>query len=358
MTEHAPARLMELLERRAETLVEGLDGARRRAETSRAQAERLAQHNRALSAELTALRAADAERRARLAELEQQLAALQAQRLELAEENRELDEQNRELEGYSRHLQERLAGSAAAAPPRRARTSKGLSALMGHCPDPQPAAPAPAPAPVQEPAPKPAPEPAQKKQQQGAADPAPSPQALLQQWYARYPGAFFKGHTRPLKVGIHEDLAALEPWPEKLVRRALACYVNLPRYLKAVRDGAERIDLDGRPAGRVDAGAADHARRKLERLQAARAERRGKEERANKKAGGKKASAKNAAGEQDAGKQARSGRRGERRAAPPHSTPALPDGASRPAEREDPAERMRRKLDALMARHAGPSEGR
>ncbi|WP_299310809.1 ProQ/FINO family protein [uncultured Halomonas sp.] len=97
---------------------------------------------------------------------------------------------------------------------------------------------------------------------------APSPQALLAEWYQRYPGAFFKGHTRPLQVGIHEALAEQEPWPEKLVRRALACYVNLPRYLKAVREGAERIDLDGKPAGRVDAKAAEHARKKLERLQA------------------------------------------------------------------------------------------
>ncbi|WP_235447594.1 ProQ/FINO family protein, partial [Vibrio splendidus] len=96
---------------------------------------------------------------------------------------------------------------------------------------------------------------------------APSPQALLDEWYTRYPSAFFKGHTRPLMVGIHEVLASREPWPEKLVRRALACYVNLPRYLKAVREDAERIDLDGQPAGKVDAQSADHAHRKLDRLQ-------------------------------------------------------------------------------------------
>ncbi|MFN2332494.1 MAG: ProQ/FINO family protein, partial [Halomonas sp.] len=101
-----------------------------------------------------------------------------------------------------------------------------------------------------------------------AGNEAPSPQALLGEWYRRYGSAFFKGHTRPLKVGIHEELAELEPWPEKLVRRALACYVNLPRYLKAVREGAERIDLDGKPAGAVDAKAAEHARKKLDRLQA------------------------------------------------------------------------------------------
>ncbi|MEC9482336.1 MAG: ProQ/FINO family protein [Halomonas sp.] len=97
---------------------------------------------------------------------------------------------------------------------------------------------------------------------------APSPQALLADWYRRYPQTFFKGHTQPLKVGIHEDLAAREPWAEKLVRRALACYVHLPRYLKAVREGAGRVDLDGRPAGVVNADEALHARQQLEVLQA------------------------------------------------------------------------------------------
>ncbi|MDW5377413.1 ProQ/FINO family protein [Halomonas sp. HP20-15] len=97
---------------------------------------------------------------------------------------------------------------------------------------------------------------------------APSPQALLDEWYRRYTDTFFKGHTRPLKIGIHEDLVANEPWSDKLVRRALACYVNLPRYLKAVRAGAERVDLAGQPAGAVTPGEARHAHKKLEALQA------------------------------------------------------------------------------------------
>ncbi|WP_438455116.1 ProQ/FINO family protein [Vreelandella venusta] len=87
----------------------------------------------------------------------------------------------------------------------------------------------------------------------------PSPQALLNQWYKRYPHAFFAGHTKPLKVGIHQDLAQREPWSGKLIRRALANYVNLPRYVKSMREGAERIDLDGNPAGKVDKEAARHA---------------------------------------------------------------------------------------------------
>jgi ProP effector len=87
----------------------------------------------------------------------------------------------------------------------------------------------------------------------------PSPQALLNQWYQRYPKAFFAGHTKPLKVGIHQDLAQREPWSGKLIRRALANYVNLPRYVKSMREGAERIDLEGHPVGKVDKEAARHA---------------------------------------------------------------------------------------------------
>lgn len=90
----------------------------------------------------------------------------------------------------------------------------------------------------------------------------PSPNALLNTWYERYPKAFFKGHTKPLKIGIHQDLAEREEWPNKLIRRALANYVNLPRYIKAVRAGAERVDLDGLPAGKVDKDAASHAAEK------------------------------------------------------------------------------------------------
>lgn len=100
----------------------------------------------------------------------------------------------------------------------------------------------------------------------GAEHEPPSPQSLLAQWYQRYPETFFKGHTQPLKTGIHLDLVAREPWPEKLVRRALACYVHLPRYLKAVRADVVRVDLDGQAAGTVSEGEARHARKQLDEL--------------------------------------------------------------------------------------------
>ncbi|MGM8931600.1 ProQ/FINO family protein [Salinicola halophyticus] len=110
-------------------------------------------------------------------------------------------------------------------------------------------------------------EPPQSSLAFGAEHDAPSPHTLLAQWYKRYPKAFFKGHTRPLKTGIHLDLCDIEPWPEKLVRRALACYVHLPRYMKSVREGARRVDLAGEDCEIVTDEEAKHAKRQLEALQ-------------------------------------------------------------------------------------------
>lgn len=298
------------------------------------------------------------ERRARhraeagLAELERRLAEAEAGVLELQEENRELDEQNRELEAHNRHLHERLAGREEAEGNfRPGRRSQGLSALIGRRP------PAPVGGDREEPAPGPqAPadeSPAASDTRATAAGDeatpatgesapaasrvagqgdlaiggAPSPQALLDEWYQRYGNAFFKGHTRPLMVGIHELLAEREPWPEKLVRRALACYVNLPRYLKAVREGAERIDLEGRPAGRVDAKSAEHARRKLDRLQGD-----SRPRKARAKQGGKP----------------RSGRQGQEEPGRPQAAAQAPE----PPAQSSPAT-LEEKLTALLAKHNG-----
>ncbi|MBN8412169.1 hypothetical protein JF545_07935 [Halomonas litopenaei] len=206
-----------------------------------------------------------------------------------------------------------------------------------------------------------------------AFDKAPSPQALLGDWYRRYDQTFFKGHTRPLKVGIHEELAAREPWPEKLVRRALACYVNLPRYLKSVREGAERIGLDGELVGQVDAQAAEHAKRKLDRLQA---EQRGRgtmsRRRRNKGHGNDKSSG--ADNHSDSDKRSDSGKpsgtgnsdtsasakasthAGHRDTGSVSAKPARPAESVTSAATSDPQgdgeeSRLQRKLDELLARH-------
>ncbi|MFQ3787866.1 ProQ/FINO family protein [Halomonas sp. A29] len=318
---------------------------------------------------------------ARLAEAEAAKQELEAARLELMEENRELDEQNRELEEDNARLRERLRkGEPAPVFPGPGRRAQGLAALMGQRPREDSKAVAEADAGDraergQVPAsaamtaePSPQPEALQEQvqvaeQKQGeeasaaqderqghlAIEQAPSADALLTQWYQRYPNTFFKGHTRPLKVGIHQDLAAREPWPEKLVRRALAGYVNLPRYLKAVREGAERIDLDGQPAGSVDTQAAEHAKRKLERLQSERRE-----------------SGRTASGTpRRNGVNSGNGAEGQSRKAKPRSPTrsAKPAPASReepaetPATQADPEARLEAKLSALLAKHNGQAKG-
>ncbi|MFI0471658.1 ProQ/FINO family protein [Halomonas sp. HMF6819] len=122
----------------------------------------------------------------------------------------------------------------------------------------------------------------QKSEEATAAPTPPSPHALLKQWYERYPNAFFTGHTKPLKVGIHHDLAEREPWSGKLIRRALANYVNLPRYVKSMREGAERVDLDGMPAGLVDKEASQHANERRKDSAGEKPSKRGAQEERNK----------------------------------------------------------------------------
>lgn len=321
--------------------------------------------------------------RERLQQVQERVAELEAERLELMEENRELDEQNRELEEDNARLRERLRkGEPAPAFPGPARRAQGLAALIGQRPREDQAAglraaparpgdarigvessamaeppvesrPAPAWRPAASGSPQAIPEPKAEsdadRERQGALaiEQAPSADALLKQWYQRYPRTFFKGHTRPLKVGIHHDLAAREPWPEKLVRRALAGYVNLPRYLKAVREGAERLDLDGEPAGSVDAQAAEHAKRKLERLQSERRER-------DRAAGATpRRDGKAPRGRDDA--------KGHSRKAKPKSAPKAKErgapASANPATPADPEARMEAKLSALLAKHNGQAKG-
>ncbi len=363
-----------LAEQRVHSLLDALDG-RTRSLLERLTLEREARrHAEAVQGELAQ----------RLAELERQLAEAEATRLELdevrrelMEENRELDEQNSELEAHNRHLHERLAaGEPAEGGFRPGRRSQGLSALIGRRPAPAPASEAPVGArfigdksaaagpdadakgvssPVETQSvgdqatsagAEGSPESPGARQDSLAIGEAPSPQALLDEWYTRYPAAFFKGHTRPLMVGIHEVLASREPWPEKLVRRALACYVNLPRYLKAVREDAERIDLDGQPAGKVDAQSADHAHRKLDRLQGEKRASQGRKHPGRQNKGRGKPSR---AGSQDrAHGKPKDGAKGR----PSSQGQGVSAGPVR--ERAEPAPAtMEEKLSALLVKHNG-----
>ncbi len=95
-----------------------------------------------------------------------------------------------------------------------------------------------------------------------APDPAPAPE--LPPLAEVYPACFDWERPRPLKLGIHKDLlaagfggAGVKPAE---IKRALGRYCHRPRYRKTLRAGANRVDLDGRPAGAVTAEEAEAAR--------------------------------------------------------------------------------------------------
>jgi sRNA-binding protein len=77
--------------------------------------------------------------------------------------------------------------------------------------------------------------------------------------------AVYQYRRRPLKVGIHDDIAvALKgAITTKEISIALKVYASNIGYLRACREDAERIDLAGQVAGYVTA---DEAARAAERL--------------------------------------------------------------------------------------------
>ena len=71
----------------------------------------------------------------------------------------------------------------------------------------------------------------------------------------RYPACFNWQNPQPLKRGIHRELMATDFQDSGMkladLKRAMARYCNRPRYLKALRAGVPRIDLQGQPVGVV-----------------------------------------------------------------------------------------------------------
>ncbi|KHN56469.1 RNA chaperone ProQ [Pectobacterium fontis] len=102
---------------------------------------------------------------------------------------------------------------------------------------------------------------------------------------ARFPLCFtLEGETRPLKIGIFQDLVERVPESDNVsktqLRSALRLYTSSWRYLYGVKLGAQRVDLDGNPCGELEQQHVDHARTQLEeakaRVQAQRAEQQAK----------------------------------------------------------------------------------
>jgi len=76
----------------------------------------------------------------------------------------------------------------------------------------------------------------------------------------RWPRTFWVLETRrrPLKVGIHLDIMAAGGFSEPELRAALRAYTVNAAYRRNLVAGAERIGLDGQPAGTVTAEQEQH----------------------------------------------------------------------------------------------------
>ncbi len=88
-----------------------------------------------------------------------------------------------------------------------------------------------------------------------------------------YPEAFNPRQPKPLKIGVHEDLAADGKLSKTRIRRALNVYVRLRSYYACMTEGTERVTIDGSAAGQVTAEEAGHAKQKLDAIDKRRAER-------------------------------------------------------------------------------------
>lgn len=98
----------------------------------------------------------------------------------------------------------------------------------------------------------------------------------------QFPTCFtLDGEARPLKIGIFDDLATRladdEHVSKTRLRSALRQYTGSWRYLRSVKAGVQRVDLDGNDAGLVAADHEEHAQLQLtesqERAKAKRIER-------------------------------------------------------------------------------------
>ncbi|OTA15799.1 RNA chaperone ProQ [Xenorhabdus vietnamensis] len=101
----------------------------------------------------------------------------------------------------------------------------------------------------------------------------------------RFPLCFVaEGEARPLKIGIFQDIVERIQGEECLsktqLRSALRLYTSSWRYLYGVKEGAQRVDLDGNMCGELEVEHIEHARQQLveakARVQAQRAEQRAK----------------------------------------------------------------------------------
>lgn len=86
----------------------------------------------------------------------------------------------------------------------------------------------------------------------------------------KFPIAFIlKGETKPLKVGIFQDIVARLGNESEIsktqLRRALRFYTSSWRYLNNIQLGKERIDLDGNCCGTLEQEHIEYAQQQLQK---------------------------------------------------------------------------------------------
>ncbi|ACA86416.1 ProQ activator of osmoprotectant transporter ProP [Shewanella woodyi ATCC 51908] len=96
--------------------------------------------------------------------------------------------------------------------------------------------------------------------------------AILAYLYETFPLCFIaEGETKPLKIGLFQDLAERLADDSKVsktqLRIALRRYTSSWRYLKGVKAGAQRIDLDGQACGELEQEHIEHAQLTLKESQ-------------------------------------------------------------------------------------------
>ena len=88
----------------------------------------------------------------------------------------------------------------------------------------------------------------------------------------KFPTCFsIDGNAKPLKIGIFQDLAEKLSGDETVsktrLRQALRHYTSSWRYLKAIKVGTFRIDIDGNNSAEIDQEQADYASKTLKESQ-------------------------------------------------------------------------------------------
>lgn len=88
----------------------------------------------------------------------------------------------------------------------------------------------------------------------------------------KFPACFsIKGPVKPLKIGIFQDLAVKLEGDETVsktrLRQALRHYTSSWRYLKVIKVGTARVDIDGNDVAQIDEEQAAYASKTLKESQ-------------------------------------------------------------------------------------------